>query len=275
MYSISQVDEITYTLPLNVVLPVYVSINVHAECCHVFAKEIMAGGSCSEYDGISMGLLGPITTKGTEYSFQVNGLSGITDYTVTWDFGDNSSVLSSTTNTINHTYDFDGGQKDYTVTCTISWGIACTKTISLTFNAGCGVRASNKANPVFADPPLNGNYRIKAKVKVDNRYGEFIESKLIFYRKKSNGNWKKSTAEHLWIMYAHPSNPAVRTTYLESCQERTASTSGNDEPNSKKVTDRIETNTRISTKKGLTKVTFIAEHLGVRCPPLDLYIIEP
>ena len=268
LYTANDVDLITYTIPANTPLPVSVFMSIEGDDCSDSKTEtLQAEDPCSESLPLSLSIQ-KTSADGHEFIFVVYGLELTDNYTITWNFGDNTpTVLDINDNKTVHEYDFSSKLSPYLVTAYITWGINCSKVVTLTFEAGCGVRIKRSNSFALGNPPFNGNYKAKVSIKIPNS-GNKMVAKIKFYKKNSNGNFKKERADNLFITWGV--NAVVGVQYIESdCQIRSFGKISS-KPNAHKFRDVAAGDPiiprKFATKTDLTKVKFEIDHLGVLIP---------
>ncbi len=272
LYSASQGDQITYTVPNGTTLPVSVSLNIITECCDIYASELMTE-PCENMDNISLGIETQI--NGNYYTFRLlQSIAGVNvpftqNYSVQWDFGDNSPLETRTNSAVGiHTYNTAG--PIYLVKATITLSNGCSKLLFISFESGCGTRPMRKQLLSLGNAPFNGNYELFLKMKIKNN-GKVMKSKMVFYKKNNSGNFKRHKADELGVFY----NRVVPVRFIDECTEYNypAPFSSETKPNASRMASKIYSawgaiiGNKLQTKKDLTRVDFKLTHLGT-----ELYI---
>ncbi len=268
LYTANDVDLITYTIPANTPLPVSVFMSIEGDDCSDSKTEtLQAEDPCFPIPAFILAIEGTPTNDRTTYQFVVNGTEGIGTFQIFWNFGDGSSGSSPTGNPTsgNHQYNLDGNLQEYTVNAVITWGENCSQALTITFQAGCGVRPDITQNYTLSGAPFNGNYKAKTKIKIPNN-GKKIKTKMVFYKKNNNSNWKKHRADMLTIDYTNGGNQS--TSYYKDCSLSVYTGLNKIKNNARKVKDKISDpfGSKYSTIANLTYVTFRIDHLGYVAP---------
>ncbi len=152
LYTASNVEEVTYSAPANVAVPVRVTMTFGGGCCEGSVTDNLISADCSEGDALSLAIVS--RGLGFDHTYVVlntEALGG--NYTIAWDFGDGSPIeLVSNNPRVTHLY-----LKDYVkwliisspltipaieIKATITWGNGCTKQIALSELLGCGIRTT-------------------------------------------------------------------------------------------------------------------------------------
>jgi hypothetical protein len=280
LYTTSGTEYFSYTIPANPVLPVKVTVTVSGTCCTdseqvtLLSASSPGSGPCNDNLGFSLSIK-DYSSNGETYLFEINALStsGIGNYNVTWNYGDGSPTeLKTNVASASHHYVFADGIMTYTVKALITWGNGCSQEVILTFEAGCGVYPIRVINILFDDSPFDGNYSVRLLQKMKSN-GEKFKTTMTFYKKNSNGNFRRERASSMKI-------DMTLTKIMGNCIPRSTSSPFTSQLWNVKHKRFIKKNKemfwevdRIGTKPGLTTVRFTVYHLGQE-KPFDMTLLE-